>query len=572
MLVFGIFILFIGSVIIPSISGNISKINEIQNVKTEVINNVYQTKEKKPHTTAATDWWPMFRHDPANTGCTTSIAPNTNQLCWKQTLSDEIYSATPIIYNDRLYISTSSYFYDRFEPFKKTDKTMFEAPDFTKILDDINKYKDEYNGAVYCLDADTGAELWNYQLYAPNDPLIVDNKVYVTDINISTTSSSLYCLNAETGDLIWDKPLGKLVIAPTIGADDKIYLPAIDYYGYTSSLICLDSDGNSLWTYPLLMNEIIQFAPSYYNGKIYFNTYNFYSYFQGRMYCVNAENGNDIWDIPIFSLGSPVCRDGRIFAVDFIFDYYSLNSNLMCFNSDTGALLWKYPLGLYTLSFGNPAVSQDSVFIVVFNLLSDSGWLYRFSVNGTMVWGIPLSIEPYGFSLMSPICSPNKIFICSSTYYGYGSTLCCMAITNGSMLWSYNLDYKTVAYPSIADERVYIADYAGNIYAFEDALKINKISGGILCTKAVIKNKGTSDLTNITWSIDVDGGIFNIINKHVEGNIPTLQGNKSKTVKAFPVFGVGNIDIEVSVSMPGITPIKKNLNGLVLGLIVIIKS
>jgi hypothetical protein len=189
-----------------------------------------------------------------------------------------------------------------------------------------------------------------------------------------------------------------------------------------------------------------------------------------------------------------------------------------------------------------------------------------------MIWGAPLPSGVYGFSLMSPICSPNKIFICSPEYYGYSSTLYCMAITNGSMLWSYNLDYESIASPSIADERVYIADYTGNIYAFEDALKIDKISGGLLCAKAVIKNKGSSDLTDVSWEIDVDGGMFEIINKHAEGNIPSLQANESKTVRAFPVFGLGKIELEVSVSMPGIAPIKKNLNGLALGLIVIIRS
>jgi outer membrane protein assembly factor BamB len=570
MLVLGIIIVFIGAIFTPIISGNNFNINNIKSMKPKDIYDAIQNNEKKIHTTSTSDWWPIFRHDSANTGCTTSIAPNTNQLCWKQTISDEIYSATPMVHKDRLYISTSSYYYNMFKPLKKTDKSVFEAPDFSKILNEITTYKDEYNGAVYCLDADKGTKLWEYSLYAPNDPLIIGDKVYVTDLNVSTASSSLYCLNAETGDYIWDKSVGGVVSAPTFGVDGKIILGCMDYYGYTGSLKCFDLDGNSLWTYPLIPYELIGFAPAYYDGKVYFNTFSIYSYFQGRMYCVNAENGNDIWDIPIFSFGSPVCRGGKTFAVDF--DFYTFIGKLMCFDSDTGALIWEYPLGLYTLSFGTPAVSEDSVYVVVFNLFSYSSLLYRFSVNGTMVWGAPLPSGVYAFSLMSPICSPNKIFICTPEYYGYSSTLYCMAITNGSMLWSYNLDYESIASPSIADERVYIADYTGNIYAFEDALKIDKISGGILCTKAVIKNKGSSDLTDVSWAIDVDGGMFNIINKHAEGNIPTLQANESKTVRAFPVFGLGKIEIEVSVSMSGIVPIKKNLNGLALGLIVIIIS
>ena len=66
--------------------------------------------------------------------------------------------------------------------------------------------------------------------------------------------------------------------------------------------------------------------------------------------------------------------------------------------------------------------------------------------------------------------------------------------------------------------------------------------------------------------------MFNMINKHADGNIQTLKGDKFKIFRAFPVIGFGKVEIEVSVSMPGQTPIKKNPNGLVLGLIVIIKS
>ncbi len=569
-LVFGISILFIGTIITPSISGNVNNMNDIKNVKTRDINNVIQTKKPKPHTTSTTDWWPMFRHDPGNTACSESIAPNTNNLCWKETISEEIYSATPIIYNDQLYISTSSYYFDMFEPSKLTEKTRIEVPDFTEILNDLTTYKDEYTGGVYCLDADTGAELWNYQLYAPNDPLIVDNKVFVTDFNIPTVSSSLYCLNAETGDLIWVKPVGGLVISPTVGADGKIFLGCMDYYTYSGSLKCFDFDGNSLWTYPLLAYEIIYSAPAYCEDKVYFNTFNIYSYLTGRLYCVNAENGNDIWDIPTLSLGSPVCKDDMVFVIDI--DMYNFYSKLMCFNAETGVLLWEYHFGAFTITFGTPAVAQDSAFIAVSNLYTEISYLYRISTNGTVIWQVLVPSGAYTFAYFSAVCSVNKVFICPWEYYGYDSTIYCNDIENGNLLWNYTLDYETMAYPSIADERVYIADYFGNIYAFEDALKIKKISGGILCAKAEINNDGASDLTNVSWDIDVVGGIFDIINKHAEGDIPTLQAGKSKTVRAFPVIGLGNVEIEVSVSMPGQTPIKKNLNGLVLGLIVIIKS
>ena len=63
-----------------------------------------------------------------------------------------------------------------------------------------------------------------------------------------------------------------------------------------------------------------------------------------------------------------------------------------------------------------------------------------------------------------------------------------------------------------------------------------------------------------------------MIDKHASGDIPTLQGGKSKIVRAFPILGLGNIEIDVMVSMFGLTPIKKSIEGIALGFITIVKS
>ena len=142
----------------------------------------------------------------------------------------------------------------------------------------------------------------------------------------------------------------------------------------------------------------------------------------------------------------------------------------------------------------------------------------------------------------------------------------------GSILWGFDLDYETIAYPSIADEKVFIADLYGNIYAIEDALKITKVSGGLLSVKAQISNIGLTDFTSVSWNIDVTGGMLDMVDKHASGDIATLGAGTSKTVRAFPVIGVGSIDIQVIVRVPYMTPIVKNLEGIALGLLVIIKS
>jgi len=573
-LVIGILILFIGAIFIPNISGNSSKMDNLNDIKNIYTNKAVKDEKKDAYPADATDWWPMWRHSSGNDASTTSIAPNTNQLNWKGKIPDEIYSAAPVIYDDKFYISTGWY-YDSFGPPITTEEFLLESPDFSEVLNNLLSYKEEYFGGIYCLNADTGEYKWKYGLYAPNDPLIVDDKVYVTDLNTYSYYSSLYCLDSETGTLIWNKPVGALVTTPTIGADDKIFIGCLDLYSYYGALKCYDFDGVNSWTYNLPPNEFMWFsAPAYCDGKVYFIASDMYSYFNGKVYCLDAETGSFIWSrfISTFYIwqSSPVCKDGKVYAVDF--NIYGYTSFLKCFNADTGADIWQYPLG-YSFCFGTPAVTEDSAYIAALNIISYDSYLYRINKDtGYLVWKNLVPGYVYFFSSCSPSCSADKVFILPWTYYWYSDTLYCMSMENGNIIWSYNLDYYTIVYPSIADERVYVADAIGNVYAIEDLLKIGKISGGFLTVKAEIKNIGIPDFTDVSWEINVVGGMFDMIDKHASGDIATLKGGDSKTVRAFPIMGMGNIDIQVVVSMQGITPIRKNLEGIVLGLLVIIKS
>lgn len=571
-LVFGLLILFIGAAIAPNISGISSKTKVTDIIKSVDI----EDENKEAYPTSATEWWPMWRNSPGNDGVTTSIGPNTNQLNWKTKISDEIYSAAPVVYNDNLYVSTGWY-YDTIGPPEDFEKFILNPPNIDEILYDLINYKEEYFGGIYCMKSDTGEYKWKYPLYAPNDPLVVDDKVYVTDFNQYSYGSNLYCLDADDGTSNWNVPVGALVTTSTVGADDKIFLGCLDLYSYSGALKCYDSNGGLEWSYYLPGYEVIWFsAPAYCDGKVYFIASDMYSYFTGKLYCLDAETGNYLWSQMIFTFfifsPSPVCKDGKVFVTDF--NLYGYNSNLRCYNADTGSYLWQYPLGM-SLSFGTPAVTDDSAYVAAMNFwyYGYGSDLYRINIDsGTLVWKVPIPGYAYFLGSSSPVCSANKLFIPPLEYYGYSGRLYCLDLDTGGIIWSYTLDYYTLAYPSIADEKVFITDYLGNIYAIEDQLKIEKISGGLLSVKAKISNIGSNDISDVSWQIDVVGGMLGGMDKHATGEINTLGGGKSKTVRAFPIIGMGHVDINVTIGMPYLSPIKKTLEGMVIGLLVIIKS
>jgi len=72
------------------------------------------------------------------------------------------------------------------------------------------------------------------------------------------------------------------------------------------------------------------------------------------------------------------------------------------------------------------------------------------------------------------------------------------------------------------------------------------IKGG-LGVKAVIKNNGTINLTNVSWEIQVTGGILGLINKTVNGIIDIPAGD-TVTVKTGLLLGFGSLSIIAKVA------------------------
>jgi hypothetical protein len=94
----------------------------------------------------------------------------------------------------------------------------------------------------------------------------------------------------------------------------------------------------------------------------------------------------------------------------------------------------------------------------------------------------------------------------------------------------------------------YSVDVAGNeeveksaVFTIQYPIEIT-ISGGF-GVKAAIKNTGTADLTNVSWSIALDGTLI-FVGKSKTGTIDSLPVGESVTVKDF-VIGFGKTGIAV---------------------------
>lgn len=533
-----------------------------------------QTNIQTMETTRQNDVWPMFRYNPGNIGCSPFESPNTNHLAWKKTITNPIYRSTPLLYEDKLYISTN---WD-FKGLEKTiDLFSSELPSPEEFLENLLQYQNDTAPGLYCLEAETGTQLWFKPFNAPNDAAIVDDKIYLTDFNYATYYSMLYCLDAATGNTLWQKSVSGLVLSPTIVANEKIYLGCIDLYSYAGSVLCYDISGNPLWNRPLSMYEWILFsAPAVSGGNVYVLTTNIYSYYEGKLYGLDAQTGQIKWSRPVFSFGmwyfdtpSAVSEGTKVYVTDFNLNTYE--GALKCYDGATGNPVWTCAIGS-ALSFVSPAVCGESVYITASDLYSYTNWLYRINVTtGAYLWRVPISsISFLGFG--SLICSADKVIITSDTYYGYSNEVLCYERQDGVFNWKYTTSSYILGEPSIGIDRVYFADQAGNIYAIEDVLKIQKISGGLLGVNALIENTGPTSLTNITWSISVKGGSLGRIDRTRSDTIDELQAGTSTTVRLLPVIGLGKVQIVVAATMPGMNTIRKIRQGLVIGSICILLS
>ncbi len=97
----------------------------------------------------------------------------------------------------------------------------------------------------------------------------------------------------------------------------------------------------------------------------------------------------------------------------------------------------------------------------------------------------------------------------------------------------------------------YSVDNAGNIedektttFTIEHPIAITITISGGLGVSAAIKNTGTTDLTNIAYTIALDGKLI-FVGKNKQGTIAALAPGESKTIKDF-VVGFGKTGIAVS--------------------------
>ena len=161
--------------------------------------------------------------------------------------------------------------------------------------------------------------IWSFSLKSGGQPTVANGRVFV-----GSGDHKIYCLDENTGDLIWSYETGNKVPSTPAVADEKIFIGSGD-----GKIYCLDeNNGNLIWSYKMGegggMGYSMDSSPVVADGKVFVGNATFYRDGKDKIYCLNVNSGNLIWnhEIPGGLYGSAVA-DGKIFV--------SSGNKILCF-------------------------------------------------------------------------------------------------------------------------------------------------------------------------------------------------------------------------------------------------
>jgi len=455
--------------------------------------------------------WPMFHHDLALSGYSTSDAPSTNAIAWIYNTGSSI-SSSPAVVNGILYVGAMdgnlyalninsgslAWLYDAGAP-------IYSSP----AVGDGNVYFLSSDGIVHAVDAVSGSLIWS-TIIGPgpwdwSSPSIHDGYVF-----IASSNGIVYSLDASSGAINWSSAIGGEPDSPIAIVNGKVYSGTHNFDNRSPTLVALnESDGSVNWAY------------------------DYYLYHGGVVGMVNS-NGAVVVD------GD---NDGDLEVYFGVYNWDGIDDQAICLDEATGMEIWTADIGGNSTS--TPAVHDGIVFIG-----SDDGKLYALNATtGEEIW----SFQTGGQVWAAPAVADGKVFFGSHDHTFYA-----LNEEDGSLIWSYYTGAsRMLGSPAVADGMVFVGNENGKIYAFypitvtKELLSYADADGdGII----EVGEETTFMLEITVTNNDSDNTISNVIVKdRLGGDLevddpgaftisdPPGKNQKNKTNKVFLNWEVGTL-------------------------------
>jgi outer membrane protein assembly factor BamB len=324
------------------------------------------------------------------------------------------------------------------------------------------------NGCIYvgelsnvvCLNAANGVEIWNFSYETEFATPVVDGGI----VYVGSYGGSLYAFNASTGAQIWiytgpkETHFGSSSLAVIAG-----YVYAISnietetgnsmFGSYSSVYAIRASTGKELWNYTTQgwFNSLIAAGNNVYISCWYYNATDLLNnvgvYDAGGVLAFEAQNGQLIWNYtaPSFVVSSFAFAGGTVYLT-------SRSGSLYALGASDGTVIWNYTAGL---GLGSPLPVNGYLYV------GSSAGVYCFDAfNGKVIWNFVAS----DFADSS---ATDPTFANGVIYVGWNGPQFFLPITqhnfyaldglSGTKLWNNTLGYTVASYPVVVNSIVYIA-------------------------------------------------------------------------------------------------------------------
>jgi len=409
--------------------------------------------------------WPTFRGNGGRTGYSASRVPRTAELLWTIRIPREGNTwSSPCVSGGRLYIGGIS-------------------------------------GNMYCLDADTGAQVWTF--FTDSGQPVYSSPTVAGDRLCFAAYRVLYALPCEdpngdgviaSDEILWEHHFGPSTggvndvnCASPLVIDGSVIIGSVDqyFYGFDSG------NGALLWrTFtPWRGQHAFSSSPAVRGNSVFAATGNQSG--SGRLYCFDRQAGGILWefDIDDITFSTPSVYGDRVYIANSgdwvggnnVHRLYCLDADGMSDGVDDGVpggrgtgsdLVWSLDMGDY--AYSSPALDGDSLFIGCCDgrllcLNASTGrtiWVYRTPMvfkdpprgimgSPAVADGVVLVGTADGRLIAVPEKDPNADGV----------------IADSELIWSYQIGGMVASSPALAQGRVYIAGSNGRVFCFGEAAR-----------------------------------------------------------------------------------------------------
>jgi outer membrane protein assembly factor BamB len=290
-------------------------------------------------------------------------------------------------------------------------------------------------GTVYCLDRTTGKAVWSFnddenmkQVFS--SPCLADGKLYIGEGFHQDRKCKLYCLKADSGIKLWEFQTESHTESSPCVVNGRVWFGAGD-----DGLYCLDAEtGKPIWHFEGLHVDANPFVA---NGRVWCGSGVGDVFSETAIFCLDAYTGKELWRMPteLPAWGSPVVDGDHVFVGlgngNLLESAAKPAGSLWCLDARTGRRLWTYdvPDGVLV----RPVVDEQRVYFG-----SRDGHCYAVDrCDGRRLWQQDLG-SPV---VASPVLSGWPGDDGSRSLYAVGAEgrVSCLDPKSGRVLWKFDV-------------------------------------------------------------------------------------------------------------------------------------